>query len=108
MVKTKKFKFFLAFLCLLFTYQYVQFLKIKRIEDYSDILFKAASQKDKVFSILLGNYISKNKSNYSWTKFGIMEEYFLYLELHPNNPDYKKIKTLIRLKLDTNYPDFIQ
>lgn len=88
-------------------YEYVQFLKVKRIEDYSHIIFKASSSQDKAFSILLGDYITRNKRHYSWSQFGDMEEYFLYLELKPSNPDYKKIRETSYLDTDNTYPDML-
>ncbi|MCO4780832.1 MAG: hypothetical protein KC646_00805 [Candidatus Cloacimonetes bacterium] len=95
------------FILLFLGYQSIQFLKVKRIEDYSHILYKASSTKDKAFSILLGDYISRNKYNYNWDQFGNMEEYFLYLELKPENPDYNKIKEISYLESDSRYPDLL-
>ncbi|MCJ8345298.1 hypothetical protein MJH12_07145 [bacterium] len=105
MVKTKKFKIIVCCLFIIAAYNTIQFLKIKRIEDYSQILFKASSQKDQAFSILLGDYILRNKSKYSWNEFGNMEEYFLYLDLHPSKPDYTRLKELLYLAKDQSYPD---
>ena len=105
MGKKKLIKYLLTFTFLISFYHYIQFLKVKRIEDYSEILFKASSQKDKAFSILIGDYIERNKEKYSWSQYGEMEEYFLYLELHPNHPDFKKIKSLLIINEDNSFPD---
>jgi hypothetical protein len=104
MAKNKKVLLVLSCIVCYVGYEYIQFLKIKRIEDYSHIIYKAASVQDKAFSILLGDYITRNKGNYSWNQFGDMEEYFLYLELQSSNPDYKKIRKSCYLESDNTYP----